>query len=338
MINKYFSRIKNIEFDLSSTCNAYCASCSRYVIEDNALKLNPHITFNRNVSLNTINKIFSSNMVDEDVSVPMVGSIGDPIANPQIVEIIQSIFKHKPNAGIVMHTNGGLRTPEIFKQLAEIESTAGKKLMIYFSIDGLADTNHIYRNSVNWNTLQKNVETYLQAGGRARWKFVQFEWNKHQVEQARLLADSMGFESFILESDRSSKEDREQYNIAVKDIRKKETARLDNQPGFRLSAHGKQSWNNPSQQECYDIQGIYINAMEQVLPCCKWNTAQFNNKFKDEISEWLYQDNSNWNNISTQSFESIMQNPLWEKLGDSFYNTVDSCTVCLLGCSKMKNG
>ena len=64
----------------------------------------------------------------------------------------------------------------------------------------------------------------------------------------------------------------------------------------------------------------------------------FNNKFKDEISEWLYQDNSNWNNISTQSFESIMQNPLWEKLGDSFYNTVDSCTVCLLGCSKMKNG
>ena len=42
----------------------------------------------------------------------------------------------------------------------------------------------------------ENAEAFIKAGGRARWDYIVFGHNEHQVEEARALAESMGFEKF----------------------------------------------------------------------------------------------------------------------------------------------
>ena len=42
----------------------------------------------------------------------------------------------------------------------------------------------------------ENAEAYLKAGGIARWDFIVFKHNEHQVEQAEALAKKMGFKQF----------------------------------------------------------------------------------------------------------------------------------------------
>lgn len=335
-MTKYFhDKIQTVEFDLSSTCNAYCASCNRYVVEDGELKLNPYVNFNQNVSLEAIEQIFSSPLIDDNVGVPMVGSIGDPIANPQVVEIFQTILKYKPNARITAHTNGGLRTPEIFEQLGEISAASNKRVQLYFSIDGLSDTNHIYRAGVIWDKLIENAKAYIGAGGRARWKFIIFKWNEHQVETARQLSQELGFYEFTSIYDRAAGDQRElEFNPASKNVKKKEFGRLHNQE-HRIK--DKTGYIKPRTDECLDIQGIYVNADQLVVPCCKWATGLRNHLNKNEMNEFMYEDNiSNWNSLQHYSFEQIMQNPWWDKLAASLQSAETSCTRCLVACSNHK--
>lgn len=336
MINKYYDKIQVVEFDLTSTCQAYCASCSRYVIEDGAIKLNPYIKFNKQVSVESMEQIFSSELVADNVTVPMVGSIGDPLAHTNVVEIFETILKHKPNAQITAHTNGGLRTPDIYEQLGKISATSGKKVQIYFSIDGLEDTNHIYREGVIWKKIMENAKAYIDAGGRAKWKYVIFDWNKHQVEQAQQLSKEMGFQEFESILDRSRGEDREDWNAVRHNIKKKETGRLLNQE-FRIPIEKRKDWQAPDTTECLGTQTVYITPLETVVPCCKWATGLQWYEHKAEMSEFMYDDNlPNWNSLQHYSFDEILKNKFWIKLGDSVQTSETSCTRCLVQCSKVK--
>jgi hypothetical protein len=64
-------------------------------------------------------------------------------------------------------------------------------------VDGLEDTNHIYRQGVVWKNIERNMRAFIDAGGRARWDFLIFEHNQHQVEEAEALANAWGVEKFI---------------------------------------------------------------------------------------------------------------------------------------------
>ncbi|MEL0308912.1 MAG: hypothetical protein VW961_05960, partial [Flavobacteriaceae bacterium] len=65
-----------------------------------------------------------------------------------------------------------------------------------FSIDGLEDTNHIYRVNVNWQKIMENTKAFIETGASAHWDMLVFDHNKHQVNQIRSLAGSMGFTWF----------------------------------------------------------------------------------------------------------------------------------------------
>jgi hypothetical protein len=41
------------------------------------------------------------------------------------------------------------------------------------------------------------MKSFIAAGGRARWDFLIFEHNQHQVEEARALSEQWGFEKFV---------------------------------------------------------------------------------------------------------------------------------------------
>ena len=56
-----------------------------------------------------------------------------------------------PNIKIEMWTNGGARDTVFWKRMAQL------KVHVIFGIDGLEDTNHLYRKNAKW----KSISTVL---------------------------------------------------------------------------------------------------------------------------------------------------------------------------------
>ena len=122
--------------------------------------------------------------VSIDTNIFFCGNYGDPMMHPQIVELC-NIFRNN-----TINTNGGIGKLKDYVELAK----QGTKIV--FSIDGLEDTNHIYRQDVDWKKLLERVQTFIQAGGHATWKFIPFKHNQHQIKQAEEFAYYLGFKSF----------------------------------------------------------------------------------------------------------------------------------------------
>jgi MoaA/NifB/PqqE/SkfB family radical SAM enzyme len=70
---------------------------------------------------------------------------------------------------------------------------------VTFAIDGLEDTNHLYRRNVKWSKLMENVCGFIDAGGNAGWAMLIFKHNESQIEQCRLLSKELGFNSFNIQ-------------------------------------------------------------------------------------------------------------------------------------------
>jgi MoaA/NifB/PqqE/SkfB family radical SAM enzyme len=110
--------------------------------------------------------------------------------NPQVLQIADWFKQRNPSAKIGIHTNGGVGKMQTYRDLAKVVD------FIAFGIDGLDDTNHIYRRRVKWNQVMSRAETFISAGGKANWDYIVFEHNQHQIEKARTVAATMGFSEF----------------------------------------------------------------------------------------------------------------------------------------------
>ena len=92
-----------------------------------------------------------------------------------------------------MNTNGSARTQDWWRDLAKTIGTDG---YVIFSIDGLEDTNYLYRKNTVWEKIIDNAKAFIDAGGIAHWEYIVFEHNQHQIEEARRLSEQMGFQKF----------------------------------------------------------------------------------------------------------------------------------------------
>jgi len=124
----------------------------------------------------------------------MCGNLGDPIVARDTLEIFRYFREHNADMWLSMNTNAGAKSVEWWKELAQV---LGRMGAVIFSVDGLSDTNHLYRQGVVWDNVERNMRAFIDAGGRARWDFLIFEHNQHQVEEAEALANAWGCERFI---------------------------------------------------------------------------------------------------------------------------------------------
>tara|TARA_B100001057_G_scaffold251512_1_gene251779 strand:- start:182 stop:1234 length:1053 start_codon:yes stop_codon:yes gene_type:complete len=126
------------------------------------------------------------------------GDIGDAMMHPTIDDIIIEIDKKRPRMVQHIHTNGGGAWYEKFKKIAQhVDGDLTKNIFFIFSIDGLEDTNHLYRRNVQWKHIVKNAEILRKHKVHARWRMNRFKHNEHQIDTARQMAQDWGWEFSI---------------------------------------------------------------------------------------------------------------------------------------------
>ena len=126
---------------------------------------------------------------------------GDPCVARDMLEICEYIDSVSSNTAVRVNTNGGMRKADwwgtLGKLFAKHPITTRNYWEVTFSIDGLEDTNHLYRRNVNWGILMENVDAFIKAGGNARWDYLIFKHNEHQIHEANTLSNTMGFTDFV---------------------------------------------------------------------------------------------------------------------------------------------
>lgn len=344
--------IHTIEIEPTTFCNAGCPYCSRHkpgtsdVIEDLALEHLPiHL-------LEKVKDQFDLYQGATQVNVWYCGNYGDSLMHPEFEWLYRFSSKYFKNVGV--HTNGGGRTAEFWHNLGTISKNKGStswdkgRSGITFSIDGLADTNEIYRRKVNWDKLMENVKAYIGAGGLAEWKMLVFDHNKHQVEEAEELSKKLGFVNFSAEVTTREPPPEEDYQKAVKTARKKpkkRVERIENVEEIRQAKAlevKKEIFKEIKQEEsksCISCRGIddhrmYLNPKGRIWPCCYLSEEydlSIHQLAKKEA--WLVEHYKNdFNNFNTRSLKEIWDAPAWKEITDAWVTKKHKLHRCWRSC------
>jgi MoaA/NifB/PqqE/SkfB family radical SAM enzyme len=261
-----YEEIKHLHMEFSSLCNARCPRCPRNVF---GYPYNSGYE-ETSLSLELIQKSFSSQFIRQLNMILINGNFGDFTANLESIEIIKYFKQHNPHLFIQISTNGSARNSEFWTELGKI-----KNIKTEFCLDGLEDTHHLYRQDTDFNKIIQNAQAYMNVGGFAIWKMILFDHNKHQIEEAKKRSKEYGFNHFQLE-------DHGRNNGPVFDRKGNLTHVMGNWNGFTDIENILKFQNDPTKKYQYqeyhpdrklscftkEVKSIYIAANGKVYPCC----------------------------------------------------------------------
>ena len=196
-----------MEIELTTKCTLGCPACPRNDPHDDKANWDVgHLDTN-------IAKSFASTTSASDYL--FVGCYGDPIYHPDFIDIVKHYIDRDKK--ITIHTNGSFKKQKWWDELASLNWTTKQRFT--FSVDGLEDTNHIYRIRSDWKSIMMGMRTMGSLPKDRKpwleWKYLVFPYNKHQVPEARKLAEEIGIDSY---KPVKSERDIENYHVPNNEI------------------------------------------------------------------------------------------------------------------------
>jgi MoaA/NifB/PqqE/SkfB family radical SAM enzyme len=197
-MNNFFNydELTQIHVELTNACNAACPMCARF--HCNSPLVRPDLVIEQ-ITIEKFKQYFPPEVIKKLEIVLFCGVHGDPGMAKDLYEICEYIAETNPKTAVRMNTNGGMRKPEFWSKMGALFAKQRQdhwRWELTWSIDGLEDTNHIYRRNVEWKNLIANAQAFIDAGGFANWDYLIFRHNEHQIDQAMALANKMGFARF----------------------------------------------------------------------------------------------------------------------------------------------
>jgi MoaA/NifB/PqqE/SkfB family radical SAM enzyme len=319
-----------VHLELTTRCNAACPMCPRNLQGGAINPLLPltHLSLD---DLRTILGDFTGPLASV-TRLLLCGNYGDPIVVPNLLEMIAWVRSERPGIRFSIHTNGSARTTKWWTAMANILSP---ECQVTFSIDGLEDTNHLYRRHTDFNKIMENAKAFIAAGGSARWAFLIFDHNKHQMEAARQLAKETGFKSFFTKVT-TRFGDHDDFLVLDNDGNPEYSIRPFLKPR-NVTLTQDYIDSVPIVCETFKERSIYINAEGLVFPCCYLGTI-YNNL--DEKS--IYDKSQIWRLIREVGADNInaLKRPVSEIITGPFFTSImrrweqDRLNMCAIVCGR----
>lgn len=177
-------RIHYLHIELSTLCNAACPCCPRFDVNTPVTPDSLKLGF---IDIKTFKEWFPPSIMSRVNYLNFCGNHGDPATNPDLPEILEYCGEFDTIRKIEYHTNGGMKNPNFWKRVATAANNSKSgNVTAVFSVDGLEDTNHLYRRNVKWDKLIKNIDAYQSINKRNTViDFLVFKHNEHQIETAK---------------------------------------------------------------------------------------------------------------------------------------------------------
>ena len=355
-------QITRIQIELSNYCNAYCPQCVRVdYLDDGFLakytKQDTHypVTINsHHIDTDRYKQMFEQDTWHSLRAVHYCGNYDEPTLHPHMIELAEHTLK-LTSAVVTVSTNGGTRTPQWWQQLGQLSQQYPQRLEVMWGIDGLEDTNHIYRKGVDWHRLQQNVSAYHDAGGHSIWQWIEFAHNQHQTQWVKDNYKNQGFKSLkIIETLRKNQPDQQQLKQTIKNntnLNAKKREKIENLITEPIKLPQKKkipevnSKNTVISKKIPSInckacdvtssikRSIYIDAQGYLTPCCWMGTDHA----KREASQGFMQghDPREHNIYEHDSIADVLNSPYFLRLQHTW--PTQSYSLCVEHCGQTQD-
>ena len=346
-----YESVRQVNIEISSLCNSICAWCPRY--ENMSPVLNKELS-PQYVSLEQFKEWFPEDFAKNIVQWTYSGDYGDAGTNPDLIEIFRYTFECNPNTSVQVNTNGGMRSPSFWKELGEVFAGFPERKVI-FSIDGLEDTNHIYRRNVKWDKVIANARAYLSTGAIATWDALVFKYNEHQLKDMEKLSNDMGFSGITFKTpqgfERGPMKVRDRNQIVLYEIHPTDKGQIkNNYPSLNGKLASDMDYEKirgqveskyffaKGETKCFSMRNgkdsteIRVTSWGDVYPCCHFGHLSLYRRENQQIQKAQMLDIFKDKKISLKKYslrEILESDPFadvygrWEK---------KSCVTCWLNC------
>ena len=179
--------IRQLTTELTFRCNAKCPACHR----QKPLRINLNDA-KYTITLDNFKQLFYPELLLNLEWLVFNGNFGDSIMNKEFREILSYVKSYETK--ILIHTNGGIHDKDYWIDIGNILT---KWDIINFDLDGLSDTHSIHRINTKFENVLENAKTVINTSNtQVHWKYIVFDYNQHQVVEARELAKTLGFTTF----------------------------------------------------------------------------------------------------------------------------------------------
>ena len=294
----------------TSKCTLECPLCDRTWFYETFKKRNLH----------EINIEHLVEFVGMNAKINMCGNNGDPIYHSRFLDLCTRLKDN--NCKIDITTNGSSKTKSWWKKL---NSILDENDILQFSIDGLEDTNHLYRKNAKWNSIMNGIGVFAERKCKLHWKYIVFKHNQHQIKDAKELSSKLKFDYFKLEhSDRwlgkkALMPDREFVDTHYQ---QQQTVLID--PNFKTKMEPVCLVDNKPSN------ALYIDAEGDFYPCCWMGTYRY--KYKS-----LFSPKENKFNIGTSNLDDILKHNQVKEFFESTKQFTSAHNCCKIQCG-VKNG
>jgi len=297
----------NFHIEPTSKCTLECPLCDRTWFYDTFKKRNLH----------EINIGHLVDFVGVNGDVHLCGNNGDPIYHSQFIELCQRLKDN--NCKIKVTTNGSSKTKSWWKKLNNI---LDENDHVRFSIDGLEDTNHMYRKNAKWKSILEAIGVFKERRCKLTWKFIVFKHNQHQIKDAKDLSVKLVFDHFeLFRSDRWLGKKELMPDREFVDTYHEQQRRILIDPDFETKMEPVCLVDNKPSNE------LYIDAEGDFYPCCWIGTYRY--KYKS-----LFSPKQNNFNIADNTLDDILNSDHVKDFFESTKQFTSAHNCCKIQCGK----
>ena len=316
------NEVKQVQIGITTRCNSHCRFCFR---EELLRAENGHEMFFKDNPVDLPFEVFKNIFKDTNLTdVEFCGNKGDAIFHPDF----EKIFSYTINQGVFISlaTNGSIFTNQWWYESAK-RMTKGE---VTFALDGLEDTHGIYR-STSFKKVFEHMRSFIDGGGSARWQFIVFKHNEHQLEEAKKLSKEIGCSKFITVISRYYDDVMERPTLGMRTTRrelheKMNVDKIENHPKLKkyLLESVRCQW--------IDLKRVYVSSRGKTYPCC-YISCNVHDWYTHADNIHLRRIKAPEHNIENNTLNEIIKLPAFTYI----YDNVESLKeICNLHCTNVK--
>lgn len=334
-------KIKRLHMELTDKCQAACPMCAR---NHNGYGARPFLS-NKEIGIDNFKSWFPPEFLKTLDVFYSSGNYGDPAFATDCLEIYKYVRESNPSIYTSIHTNGSLRKPEWWAELAKYTTD------IIFAVDGFKGKHELYRRNTDFDHVIENIKSVVQAGGRVKVDSLVFAYNEDDVNELEQFLLGIGVSSVqfkhtnrfysIVDFPVYDKNNKFAYNLNPSK-RTKVTRALEK----LLDSDVRQQLVTQSEisPKCIDNKEIFVDCRGNLFPC-----SYLGSDFVEEPLTEVTIINSLRNiciSVSKQHLNKITvpnlnMAPITEVITDDLWNNLpelwsgkNKCLTCVNTCSK----
>jgi len=180
-----------INLDITHRCTLECPQCQRSYLKSKG-KTVPGYDMPMKHYLLILNYF---------KEIDFCGQSSDPIFHPNFIQFLK--LAYEKNVKVNIHTAASQKSKEWYKEAFE----SNKNAKWIFGIDGLPNVSHIHRINQDGQKLFEMMMLAKDIVKTVQWQFIVFEYNEHQIENAKEIAKENNIEFKLMISSRFAKDD-----------------------------------------------------------------------------------------------------------------------------------